>query len=153
MSMVRWMFVVIIAMLVGFVVYVEMNNDMPEQIGVEDGLFTPCPETPNCVSSQASEEDEEHYVEPIIYRTSAKEAQLKVERFLLSSGQAYIVSNRLGYTHMEVKSALLGFIDDLEIYFPEADSVMHIRSASRVGYDDLDVNRERVRQIRDLLVD
>lgn len=153
MSMVRWILVVVIAMLIGFFVYVDMNNGVPDHLGVNDGLLAPCPDMPNCVSSQALPEDEQHFVEPIIYRTSVKQAQLNVEQALLNAGNARIISSRLGYTHFEISSHFFGFKDDLEIYFPEADSVMHVRSASRVGYDDLDVNRERVRQIRDLLVD
>lgn len=153
MSMVRWILVVIIAMLIGFFVYVEMNNEMPQDLGVNEGLLLPCPDTPNCVSSQADTADEEHYVEPILYRGGVKEAQLAVEQLFLAQPNTRIVDSRLGYSHIVVDSRLFGFTDDVELYFPEADSVMHIRSASRVGYDDLGVNQERVRQIRDLLVD
>lgn len=153
MSMVRWIFVVIIAMLVGFFVYVEMNNEMPQDLGVNEGLLLPCPDTPNCVSSQADTTDEEHYAEPILYKGTVKDAQLQVEQFFLAQPDTRIIESRLGYAHIVVDSPLFGFKDDVELYFPEADSVMHIRSASRVGYDDLGVNRERVRQIRDLLVD
>ncbi|SBS24764.1 hypothetical protein MAQ5080_00094 [Marinomonas aquimarina] len=153
MSMVRWILVVVIAMLIGFFVYVDMNNDVPENLGVNEGLLAPCPDMPNCVSSQAPVDDTEHFVEPIFYRSSVKDAQLTIEQHMLDSGMARIVSSELGYTHFEITSDFFGFKDDLEVYFPEADSVLHIRSASRVGYDDLDVNRERVRQIRDLLVD
>ncbi|WP_082856503.1 DUF1499 domain-containing protein [Marinomonas atlantica] len=153
MSMVRWILVVVIAMLIGFFVYVDMNNGVPENLGVNDGLLAPCPDMPNCVSSQASVDDAQHFVEPIIYRSNVKDAQLTIEQSLLEGGRARLIESRLGYSHFEVSSDFFGFKDDLEVYFPEADSVMHIRSASRVGYDDLNVNRERVRQIRDLLVD
>ncbi|MBM6551297.1 DUF1499 domain-containing protein [Marinomonas ostreistagni] len=151
--MVRWMFVVVIAMLLGFIVYVSLNNGVPEGLGVNEGNLAPCPAMPNCVSSQASTEDTEHYVEPIIYRGDAMETQLKVEQFILDATDARILDSQLGYSHIEISSPLLGFNDDLELYFPEADSVIHVRSASRVGYDDLGANRERVRQIRELLVD
>lgn len=153
MSMVRWIFVVIIAMLVGFFIYVDLNSDMPEGLGVTDGLLLPCPDTPNCISTQASPEDVQHYAEPILYKDTVKAVQLKLEKHFLESGNARLVDSRLGYSHIVVESDLFDFQDDLELYFPEADRVMHVRSASRVGYDDLNVNRERVRQIRDLLVD
>lgn len=153
MSMVRWILVVVIAMLIGFFVYVDMYNEEPDYLGVNEGLLAPCPDMPNCVSSQSSPDDTEHYVEPIFYHSSVIDAQLAVEQYLLDTGSARVVSSALGYTHFEISSDFFGFKDDLEIYFPEADSIMHVRSASRVGYDDLDVNRERVRQIRDLLVD
>ncbi|MEL0638951.1 DUF1499 domain-containing protein, partial [Marinomonas sp. TI.3.20] len=50
-----------------------------------------------------------------------------------------------------VKSRYLGFIDDLEFYLPEADSIVDVRSASRVGYSDLDVNRDRIEKLRSYL--
>lgn len=153
MVMVRWMFAVVIAMLVGFVIYVNLNNGVPEGLGVTEGMLAPCPDMPNCVSSQASEDDLEHYVAPIVYRGDVMDVQLNVEQFILEMTDSRILQSRLGYSHIEVSSPLFGFKDDLELYFPEADSVMHVRSASRVGYDDLGVNRERVRQIRELLVD
>lgn len=64
-----------------------------------------------------------------------------------------MVENSLGYAHFEVKSDLVGYIDDVEFYLPEGDSVIHIRSASRLGYSDFAINRDRVRQIKNLLVD
>ena len=40
------------------------------------------------------------------------------------------------------------FGDDVEFFFDEADSVIHFRSASRLGYSDLGVNRRRMEGIR-----
>jgi uncharacterized protein (DUF1499 family) len=37
----------------------------------------------------------------------------------------------------------------VEFYFPK-EKVIHVRSASRLGYFDLGVNRKRVEQIRKL---
>ncbi|OUR68301.1 hypothetical protein A9Q77_09390, partial [Marinomonas sp. 42_23_T18] len=63
-----------------------------------------------------------------------------------------IVKSELGYLHTEVKSDLIGFIDDVEFYLPKDENVIHIRSASRVGFSDFDVNRNRIRQIAAALV-
>ena len=43
------------------------------------------------------------------------------------------------------------FVDDVEFYFPPAESgkiMIQVRSASRVGHSDFGVNRERIEQIR-----
>ena len=150
--MVRWLFALIVIVIVGFFIYVKLGNKMPEGLGVTDGLLKSCPTSPNCVSTQASPDDMVHYVEPIIYTGDRKATQLKIESSMLSKGRVRIVSSTLGYVHFEVRSPFVGYIDDVELYFPEGDSVVHIRSASRVGYSDFGVNRERVRQITDLLV-
>ncbi|ETX10851.1 hypothetical protein MUS1_12805 [Marinomonas ushuaiensis DSM 15871] len=150
--MVRWIFALIVALVVGFCVYVVMSNRLPEGLGVVDGQFSSCPISPNCVSTQADPEDATHYVEPIVYRGDRKETQLQIESLLLTSSNVRIVSSELGYVHFEVKSKLIGYIDDVEFYLPEADSVVHFRSASRAGYSDLGANRERFNQINNFLI-
>ncbi|PZO25782.1 MAG: DUF1499 domain-containing protein, partial [Betaproteobacteria bacterium] len=44
-----------------------------------------------------------------------------------------------------------GFVDDVEFRIDQGSGLLHVRSASRVGYSDLDANRKRVEQIRVLL--
>lgn len=151
--MVRWIVALIVVLFVGFFVYVNISNKLPEGLGLTDGELMPCPSSPNCVSTQASPDDVEHYAEPIIYTGDRMKTQLLIESFILNNGNAHLVSSTLGYVHFEVKSPLVGYIDDVEFYLPAADSVVHVRSASRVGYSDFGTNRERVRQIQSLLVD
>ncbi|MGR0277819.1 DUF1499 domain-containing protein [Marinomonas dokdonensis] len=149
--MVRGIAFFIALLVVGFFVYVHYYNEQPNDLGVTDGLLKACPTSPNCVSSQAERSDDVHYVESIIYRDNRKDVQLSLESFLLNQGNARIVSSTLGYVHLEIKSKYIGYIDDVEFYLPEADSVIHVRSASRVGYSDVGVNRERVEQVRAFL--
>ncbi|MCV2401343.1 DUF1499 domain-containing protein [Marinomonas sp. C2222] len=151
--MVRWIVAVVLILIVVFFVYVNFANKAPEDLGVTDGFLKACPSTPNCVSSQADIEDSAHYFEPIVYFGTRKETQLKIESYLLNQGRARIVKSELGYVYFEVKSKLIGYIDDVEFYLPEGDSVVHFRSASRVGYSDRGVNRERIAQVRELLAD
>jgi len=41
----------------------------------------------------------------------------------------------------------MGFVDDVEFFFPDT-AVIHMRSASRVGYSDFGANRKRLEKIR-----
>lgn len=55
------------------------------------------------------------------------------------------------YIRAEFVSKIFRFVDDVEFYFPDKKSkelLIHVRSASRVGYSDLGVNRKRIEQIR-----
>ena len=54
------------------------------------------------------------------------------------------------YLHLEVRTAWLRFVDDIEFYWDQQASCIHVRSASRVGYSDLGTNRRRVERIRRL---
>ena len=151
--MVRWIIAFIVVLFVGFFVYVSISNKSPEGLGVNDGELLPCPSSPNCVSTQSSPEDTEHYAAPIVYTGDRMKTQLLIESSILNKGNAHLVSSTLGYVHFEIKSSLVGYIDDVEFYLPAADSVVHVRSASRVGYSDFGINRKRIRQIQNLLVD
>ena len=151
--MIRWIIGLVVALVIGFGIYANISNKLPEGLGVTDGILKACPSSPNCISTQAVEGDEVHYAEPIIYTSDRKSAQLAIESYLLEQGNTRIVTSTLGYVHFEVKSSLVGYIYDVEVYLPDADIVIHVRSASRVGYSDFGINRDRVRQIKELLVD
>lgn len=150
--MMRWLVLLLISLLVAAFVYININNGTPEELGVTNGQFNVCPESPNCVSSLSDISDEQHFVEAISYQVSRPQMQLALEKYLLSTSKYRIVKSELGYLHTEVESDLIGFIDDVEFYLPKNENVIHIRSASRVGFSDFDVNRNRVRQISAALV-
>ena len=52
------------------------------------------------------------------------------------------------YLHLEVRTAWFRFVDDVEFYWDQQASCIHVRSASRIGYSDLGTNRRRVERIR-----
>ena len=60
-----------------------------------------------------------------------------------------VVSNKENFLHVEFTSKIFRFVDDVEFYFNEP-GVIHFRSASRIGYSDMGVNRDRIEEIRHL---
>lgn len=149
--MIRWIIIAVVILVVGFCIYVGFANKLPKGLGVTDGLLKACPSTPNCVSTQASADDSIHYAEAIAYSGERKDIQLLIESYMLSQGNAHLVSSSLGYVHFEVKSKIVGYIDDVEFYLPETEKLVHFRSASRVGYSDRGVNRSRMEKVYSLL--
>ena len=63
-----------------------------------------------------------------------------------------IVNDTGNYIHAEARSAMFGFVDDVELQMLPSGDVIAIRSASRVGYSDMGVNRRRVERIRESLL-
>ena len=121
---------------------------MPE-LGVDESMLTPCPDTPNCVSSQAR--DEKHYIDPITYPGARQEAKDHLLRLLGSEKRTQVKLVEEDYIRVEFTSALFRFVDDVEFYFPKEkadETIIHVRSASRVGYSDLGANRKRIERIR-----
>ena len=109
------------------------------------GQFAVCPETPNCVSTKNI--NTKSYIPPIYYKGSLDSAK----RFLLLAikpiKSVSIKKELEQFIHVEVTSKIFGFVDDVEFYLNEPE-IIHFRSASRIGYSDLGVNRERMETIR-----
>jgi uncharacterized protein (DUF1499 family) len=118
----------------------------PRNLGVIGGRLSPCRRTPNCVSSQADPADKEHYVAPIPFKGDAIAA---VRKAVESMPRARIISADSHYLYAEFRSALLRYVDDVEFHYD--GSVIHVRSASRLGRRDFGVNRARVEEIRRLI--
>ncbi|MFH2092615.1 MAG: DUF1499 domain-containing protein [Pseudomonadota bacterium] len=118
-------------------------------LGITNGRLTSCPRTPNCVNSQAV--GEKQYIEPIPYTGTQNKARSRLLQILESEDRTKIMDARGNYIRAEFKSAFFRFTDDVEFYFPEeqgGETVIHVRSASRVGYSDLGTNRKRIERIR-----
>ena len=118
----------------------------PDNLGLKNQMLSPCPGTPNCVSSQ--EKNSQHRIQPITFEGSLELAKEKLHRVINSMRGTRIISQEDVYWHVEFTSQLLRFIDDLEFNFDESQSLIHVRSASRQGYWDFGVNRRRVETIR-----
>jgi uncharacterized protein (DUF1499 family) len=123
----------------------------PDYLGVTDGKLARPKRTPNCVSSQADPADAEHYIAPIAFRGTPVEAMVAAKRAVQSIERSTIVQEAPGYLYAEFKSRLLGYVDDLELYFDEKAGAFHVRSASRLGRRDFGVNRNRVEALRRLI--
>ena len=119
---------------------------VPDNLGVNKEHLSSCPDSPNCVLSQDA--DTAHSISPIVYDTdldTAREALLKI---LTVVPRTQIIEQQDNYIRAQSESRLMGFIDDLEFYFPQDEQIIHLRSASRLGESDLGVNRRRLEQIR-----
>jgi len=118
----------------------------PDNLGVTNGRLAPCRRTPNCVSSQADPSDREHYIAPIAFRGDAIEA---VRKAVESLPRTTVISANSSYLYAEFRSKLLGYVDDVEFFYDGA--AIQVRSASRLGRRDFNVNRNRVEQLRALI--
>lgn len=115
-------------------------GEPPQDIGVRDGRLTPCPDSPNCVSSYES--SEQHSI-------AALDANLsQIQQILLTIDAANIVEQSKNYLYAEFTSSLMGYVDDVEFLYDAATNTCQVRSASRLGSSDMGVNRKRIEAIR-----
>ena len=118
----------------------------PSNLGISADGLAPCPPSPNCVSSDAR--DEAHRVMPFRLAAAPDEAWQRVREIVSELPRTRIVKEDPDYRHAECRSLLFGFVDDLELHLRPGENSIAIRSASRLGYSDLGVNRRRVEDLR-----
>jgi len=111
------------------------------------GQFAPCPDSPNCVSTAAS--DERHAIEPYTFTGATADAKARMLAIVADMPRSKVVADEGDYLHVEFRSRIFRFVDDVEFFFDEADSVVQFRSGSRTGYSDMGVNRKRMEEIRE----
>lgn len=105
-----------------------------------------CPDSPNCVSSRATDSD--HFIEPFKFSDNPSVALSRLKQALLNEKRVTIVKEQDDYLHAEVRSLIFRFVDDVEFRLYPDQKLIHLRSASRVGYSDFGVNRQRINRIR-----
>lgn len=136
--------------LLGALLGIGCAGSMPEGLGVSAaGQLAPCPESPNCVSSMAP--DEEHRIAALAISGDPGDAWSALEALLESTPRVSVVSIRDDYMHAEFTTRLMRFVDDVEFRMAADGSEIAVRSASRVGHSDMGANRDRIEWIRETL--
>ena len=138
---------ILIVLAIAFI-FTGCSGTMPK-LGIENGQLKQCPTAPNCVNSQAK--DKKHYIEPILTTSTPLEVKTYILKILKELKRSKIITSEDNYIRAEFTSKVFRFVDDVEFYFPDTKSkemTIHVRSASRIGYSDLGVNRKRIEQVR-----
>ena len=137
------------------------SGQRPDTLGVREGRLAPCPETPNCVSSQTDPKDAGHYIAALnvpevlpgsgAHTAPGAHAWSALMRVLRATERAAVVDERPGYARAEFKSRWMGYVDDVEFLWDEKAGLIDVRSASRLGRSDFGVNRKRIEDLRKAL--
>lgn len=130
-----------------------LKGQTPGDLGVQNGRLKPPSWTPNSVSSQADlypDHPQKDYtrIAPIQFTGDGEKAVLKIADILKRSERTVIVTQSADYLYAQCTTPVLKFTDDLEFWLDKSAGVIQVRSASRLGRKDFNVNRDRVETIR-----
>jgi len=114
---------------------------------MKKNVFTPCPKTPNCVSSM--EVNKDRFVASLVYQDSIEAARGRLIEVVNGFKRTRIEENSGQYIRASFTSFLFRFVDDVEFIFDDKEKQVHMKSASRSGSYDFGVNRRRCEAIRD----
>lgn len=124
----------------------SLTASRPKTLGAQEGMLSALPSTPNCVSTQT--EQGSQWMAPLTFDADITVAMQRIRDVVESMPGATIVEADDQYLYAEFRSPLFRFVDDVEFLIEPETKRIHFRSASRVGYSDLGVNRERMEQFR-----
>jgi len=123
------------------------SGQQPERLGVVNERLQPiAADRQNAVSSFA--ETPYHHIEPIQAGPDPKRTFERLATLVAAEPRVRVIEQRPGYLYAEFRSRWLRFVDDVEFLLDEAHAKIHVRSASRLGYSDLGVNRKRIEHLR-----
>jgi uncharacterized protein (DUF1499 family) len=114
-----------------------------------DARLPACPSSPNCVISTS--DDERHAIAPIILISGDPESWNAVVAQIRNSPRTTVLFESDYALIAQYRSAVFAFVDDLELLLSDDGKIVHIRSASRIGYYDFGANRARVESLREAL--
>ncbi len=124
---------------IGGFFYLGQQSQSGVAPGLVDGRLIPCPESPNCASSEAGTVAEKQVDSfPI-------DVWPRLPAMIVDLG-GVVTREEADYLAAEFTSSTFSFVDDVE--FRLGEDAVHVRSASRVGHSDGGVNGARVAALR-----
>ncbi len=108
----------------------------------------PCPKRPNCVSSV--DPTPGRHIPPIPYSGDPVTGMDRLKQVVDHLPRTRINEERPRYLSVECRSAVFGFVDDVEFLLIPEKGLIHLRSKARLGFYDFGVNRRRANRMRRL---
>ncbi len=135
-------------LVLGLLAYVAMSaySRRAPPLGLVDGRLRACPQRPNCVSSESN--DAAASIAPLGIDAGQADTAWRALLEAIEDLGGEVRAQRPDYLHATFTTRVFRFVDDLEARRDPERGVIHLRSASRVGYSDRGLNRERVERLR-----
>lgn len=158
-AMFVWPLIIIVSLAVLLLVAGQLGwlqGTPPKDPGVRDGRLQPPSVHPNSVSSQASlypghPQHQGADIAPLALRGDGPATLARINEIIAGMQGARVVRDDGDYLYVQFTTPVLKFVDDAEFWFDPVNKVIQLRSASRLGRRDFDVNRKRIETIRSAL--
>ena len=130
-----------------------LKSKAPADLGVRNGLLKAPSNTNNSVTSQAAL----HPNSPMRAKAeiaalpmvgNATTTMLRLQTVVASMPGAHIIKAEPTYLYAQFTTRLMKYVDDVEFSIDEPAKLIHVRSASRLGQEDFNANRDRIEAVR-----
>jgi len=161
MQVLKWLLFGILGLAVLALLAAQMgafSGHAPADLGVREGRLKPPAKSPNSVSSQAdlwAQHPMQAYARiaplALVRNGDGPATMAGIKRIVEAMPGAKIVESRGDYLYVQFTTRWMKFVDDTEFWIDPGNSVVQVRSASRLGEKDFGVNRARIESIRKAL--
>ena len=144
--------IILLILIVGFIVAflgLQKASKLVEAPQLVEGKLSKCPDKPNCVCSEYKD-NSSHSIDPIAIAQDSAVDNLTLLKNIIGEMGGEIQVEKSDYLAATFTLTVFRFVDDLEIRIDSTQGVIHLRSASRVGYSDMGVNKKRVELLKEL---
>lgn len=149
MKIILIIFCLLVAFILANIIYMLIKNNItPKNLGVTNGQLKAMPKSPNAVSTEATEEDKK--VEPLKFKGDINKTRLTILNLLKNYEGAKVITSEKNYIYVVFSTKTMKYKDDVEFYLNDKTKLVQFRSASRVGYSDMGMNRKRYENIVNL---
>jgi uncharacterized protein (DUF1499 family) len=156
MFILKWLLIAVVVLVIAAIAAGQLGllkGKAPADLGLRNGLLKPPSNTNNSVSSQAGL----HANHPMRAKADiaalpmtgdAKATMARLQAVVASMPGAQIIKAEPTYLYAQFTTRLMKYVDDVEFAIDEPARVVNVRSASRLGQEDLNANRDRIEAIR-----
>ena len=155
-TLLKWIVYLVVGAAVALVLAGQfglLRGTPPDDLGVKDGKLKRPSKTPNSVTSQADlwpDHPMQAYarIAPLALKGDGPATLARLAELCKGLPGATVVTHKPDYLYVQFETKLMKFVDDAEFWYDPKAGVVQVRSASRVGRKDFDVNRSRVEGLR-----
>lgn len=134
-------FIILAVLIVLAFIMIYVQNSRAPALGHSQGRLQPLSSKPNGVSTQA--DDAAKRVAPWPFKADREKTMAAIVAAVNGYGGVEVVKQETDYLYVVFITDLMKFRDDAEFYLDSDARQVHFRSASRAGYSDAGLNRQR----------
>ncbi len=160
MFILKWLLIAVVVLVIAAIAAGQLGmlkGKAPTDLGLRNGLLKAPSSTNNSVTSQAalhpnSAMRAKAEIAALPMNGDAAATMARLKSVVAAMPGAQIIKAEPTYLYAEFTTRLMKYVDDVEFSIDEPAKLVHVRSASRLGKEDLNANRSRIEAIRALLV-
>lgn len=156
MFILKWLLIALVLLVIAAILAGQfglLKGKPPADLGVRNGQLKAPSNTNNSVSSQAalhpnSPMRAKAEIAALPMNGDTKATMARLQTVVVAMPGAQIIKTEPTYLYAQFTTRLMKYVDDVEFSVDEPAKQVQVRSASRLGKEDLNANRDRIEAIR-----